>query len=74
MEIGSQNGGLGPTLLGLLHHGGTQNGQSAGLSSGQRAATDPAPSENRVLGTDAARAAGESGRTFPRGSFLDITA
>jgi hypothetical protein len=74
MEIGSQNGGLGPALLGLLQHSGAQGSPSAGAPHSRGTATDPASPESQVLRTDAARAAAESGRVFPRGSFLDITA
>ena len=67
MQIGQSAGQLGPALLNLLQGASTARPQAAAPDTA-RAAADPKP----TVRLEAAQAAVESGRTYARGSFLDI--
>ena len=66
MKIGTEAGGLGPALLGILQRGSAPN------------VATPAPpneaSKTQLVEVQAASEAAQSGRAIPRGSFVDIFA
>ena len=73
MSTGNEAAGIGPAPLSLL-----QNPQQEALGQHQRAGVRagalPAGSVTAAPRIEAAQDAGVSGRVFPRGSFVDITA